>query len=620
MKKILLTTSVLFFNICVSQVQTVNENVLINNFSANNSFLESINKLAEYHNFNPKKPQLYIDGNPIYYKHFNAQSANMLNANKFYPNNSLNLDITGARVTVGIWDEGKVLNSHNELVDKFTYGDSSSNGELSDHATHVSGTVFGKGFRSDARGIAYGSFGRTYDWSNDLNEMNAFASSYNSTNGLGLVSNHSYGFDANSIQTYIFGKYVSISQEADNIMYNNPYYQIVVAAGNDRNDYTIQQVNDYSGYDLLTGMCVSKNTIVVGAIKGSDTFNASNMEITNFSNYGPTDDGRVKPDFVAKGLNVLSSVTNSNSSYSSYPGTSMAAPAISGLIALLQDHHFVTRNSFMKSSRVRAILVNSARDTGTRGPDYNFGWGIPDAEIAANIISDLNSSNYILEDINLNQGAIFSKDFTINGTQNIDVTIAWTDPAFSVSNNDTGVNIRTSVLVNNLDLKIYKLDANGNITNTYYPWKLNPNRVENRATQNNDNDIDNIEKIQIFNATSGSYRIVVNHKGNLTGGSQDFSLVGTFPLGNLSTQTFDKVNLKLYPNPATEQLFIEGADLELLNNATVEIYSIDGKLAKRVNTNGYGRTEINISDLTSGFYSVKLNSKSGSFTTKFIKK
>ena len=75
--------------------------------------------------------------------------------------------------------------------------------------------------------------------------------------------------------------------------------------------------------------------------------------------------------------------------------------------------------------------------------------------------------------------------------------------------------------MNDLDLRVSKDGGN-----TFFPWKLDVANFTAAATTG-DNLVDNIEKIEIPNA-SGEYIIQVSHKGSsLIDGKQEFSLIVT---------------------------------------------------------------------------------------------
>lgn len=66
--------------------------------------------------------------------------------------------------------------------------------------------------------------------------------------------------------------------------------------------------------------------------------------IASFSSMGPCDDGRIKPDLVANGVNLYSSVSSSDSAYDgTYSGTSMATPP-------LRDPQLLSINSIKSHS------------------------------------------------------------------------------------------------------------------------------------------------------------------------------------------------------------------------------------------------------------------------------
>jgi hypothetical protein len=57
------------------------------------------------------------------------------------------------------------------------------------------------------------------------------------------------------------------------------------------------------GFDMLTEVLCLKNVLVVAAVNAVATYNGpSSVVMSSFSNYGPTDDGRIKPDISAKEL------------------------------------------------------------------------------------------------------------------------------------------------------------------------------------------------------------------------------------------------------------------------------------------------------------------------------
>jgi len=459
--------------------------------------------------------KISAEGEPLYYSTNNAGSAITSRTNKLHTGGSLGLNLNGQGMIAGVWDGGAVRGTHQDLTGRVIIKDgvpfSQTTAEASNHPTHVTGTIIGSGSgNAAAKGMAYQATAWTNDWNNDKAEATAEASQ-----GL-LISNHSYGIHAsNQLPLYYYGAYMQEAKDWDNIMFNAPYYLMVSAAGNDRGQGFNPTKNQF---DLLTGHAVSKNNIVVGAVNQVNNYTGANsVVISSFTSWGPADDGRIKPDLVTKGVGVLSTTSPANNSYGSMDGTSMASPGITGTLLLLQQHYNNLNNNFMKSATLKALAIHTADEAGlTDGPDYSFGWGLVNAERAAQVISN-NGTTSIMAEHKLLNNQTFSTTVTSNGLEPLVATICWTDRGGFV--NSGTVDLSTPALVNDLDIRVVQ---NGTVA---MPWKLNPAAPSTAATKG-DNLVDPVERVNINNA-AGSYTITVSHKGTLSGGSQDFSLIVT---------------------------------------------------------------------------------------------
>jgi hypothetical protein len=63
---------------------------------------------------------------PIFYTVSNDESVVTIRANSLQPNGDLGLSLTGAGITAGVWDGGKVRDTHQELGSKIIFGDGAS--------------------------------------------------------------------------------------------------------------------------------------------------------------------------------------------------------------------------------------------------------------------------------------------------------------------------------------------------------------------------------------------------------------------------------------------------------------------------------------------------------------
>ena len=454
---------------------------------------------------------VFDDGTPKYYATYNREGAITTRANTVNTGGVAGLDLNGENMIAGVWDGGLVRESHNLLEDRVLQIDNP--GSISSHATHVSGTMVGSGSQvnGQAKGMAPMAELLTYDFSADEPEMTNAAA-----NGL-LISNHSYGIASSNVPLWYIGYYDSNARDIDRIIYNAPYYLPICSAGNDRQSG--ENPGD-GGYDYLTDKSVAKNNIVVAAtFEVLEYEDASDVFMSSFSSWGPTDDGRIKPDISAKGVNMYSSSGASNASYTNMSGTSMATPNVSGSLLLLQQHYNDLNGEYMLASTLRALALHTADEAGfAPGPDYRFGWGLMNTQRAAQVISQDGTESMIITET-LDANDVYTYTFKADGTQDISATIAWTDPA---ANPLPGGNedVATPSLVNDLDLRI---SQDGGVT--FLPWVLNAATPTAGATTG-DNVVDNVEKIEINTPEAGDYIVRVSHKGQLlVNDTQVFSLV-----------------------------------------------------------------------------------------------
>ncbi len=150
--------------------------------------------MAIVQNIQKRQPRILIGvsrkGFPLYVTtNNNIISAATIGTNQLWPGGSTGFNLNGSTAAlkskIAIWDGGRVLATHKELAGRVLQKDNPA--ALSDHSTHVSGTLIAAGVNPVARGMSFGAQQLlAYDFDNDVSEMSGAAS------GL-LISNHSYG-------------------------------------------------------------------------------------------------------------------------------------------------------------------------------------------------------------------------------------------------------------------------------------------------------------------------------------------------------------------------------------------------------------------------------------------
>lgn len=482
--------------------------------------------------------------------------------------------LRGNGLRVGMWDGGSGRTSHQEFVDGNGGSRMVNMNQVAsiDHATHVGGTLAAAGVVARAQGMAPEAEVFSFDWNNDKAEMIEYAADGVQDEAGLYISNHSYGIitgwfrtggtnpafiwygsgtDANAVDPR-FGTYNTFARDTDAIAYDAPYYLIVRSAGNDRTDNPaagqIVQLSPSStstvtydpalhpagdgiyrnGFDTLGFDAVAKNALTVGSVTDAVSGGRRNLSVatvSNFSSWGPTDDGRIKPDVVANGQGVYST-RNGDTAYSTLSGTSMSAPNATGTALLLIELYRKKFDGYnMLSSTLRGLLIHTADDLGTPGPNYSYGWGLINGVRAAELIEDHaeHPERQRLTESALNRDSpSFVHEFVWDGESPIRATLAWTDPPGTAT---TTGDLRSPRLRNNLDLRIIGPD-----NTVYLPFVMpfvGTWTVESMAlpATTGVNNTDNVEQVYISEPTEGVYRIEVTYQGTLVDNEQVFSLL-----------------------------------------------------------------------------------------------
>jgi serine protease AprX len=364
-----------------------------------------------------------------------------------------------------------------------------------------------------------------------------------------------------------YGGYPYGSQRTDQFLWEHPDMTIFFAAGNSGQDGTPDALGlctDGDGVvdpDSLLAPGTAKNIITVGATESnrSDSGlgatpwillslcfltspivldpladNANGMAA--FSSRGPADDGRVKPDIVAPGTNIISNKSHypgatslwgdheTNPDYVYSGGTSMATPLTAGMGVLVRQWLTTRGLTNPSAAAVKATLLNTTYDLapGQYGsgltqeipferPNSVAGWGRADL----GFIEAPTPYTFWIDDhtAGLVTGQVVEYTHTetqplnvITSTQPLRVMLVWTDPPASLS--------AAAQLVNDLDLVV--TGPEGAI---YYG--------NNIITGDRTN---NVEGVIINNPPIGSYTVRVRGY-NVPIASQPYALAVAGPIG-----------------------------------------------------------------------------------------
>ena len=500
------------------------------------------------------------DGVPVYRKTLNAREADAITV----ASARRSFGVVGTWARIGLWDSGQPFR-HAEIEDRLTIAESS---DFSNHATHVMGTLTAAGFDAEAMGMSPAAEVVSYDWTSDYLEM------YREAEGGLRVSNHSYDYSVGweplkaeggvawvfNDRLWEFGEYIQWSYYWDWTMSLKPYYLMVKAAGNEGRQgpgnsaaahYHSANAGDVyedahpvdceTGFSCLGPGASSKNALVVGAL------NDDAQSLASCSSTGPTLDGRIKPDVVAVGTDVYSTLGLDGYGYSS--GTSMATPMVAGSVGLMLDLErrlYGDRPHFL-SSTLKGLIIHTADDLGAVGPDYRHGWGRVDIAEAMHLLEDDFDASGVIVQQPVVEGTYSLEAFAFGGE--LKVTLVWTD---HVGTHPNSIQDKTApVLVHDFDLSVL---VGGE---EYYPFVLDPTQPSAAATTGR-NTVDNVEQVLIPDAPAGPATLRVRAPEGLTAGTRVSLIVTGVMRETTSTIVAHEevspasagVNLSIFPNPA----------------------------------------------------------------------
>jgi subtilisin family serine protease/PKD repeat protein len=136
--------------------------------------------------------------------------------------------------------------------------------------------------------------------------------------------------------------------------------------------------NDGPNPGTVTSPATSAKVIGVGST------NKYNKQISSFSSRGPGPGGIIKPDIVAPGENII--IAAPNNRWVQGSGTSFSAPIVAGIAALILQY-----DPDLDPYEVKNILLTSAEDRGTSGPDNDYGYGFVDTIAALDMVLKVKS-------------------------------------------------------------------------------------------------------------------------------------------------------------------------------------------------------------------------------------
>lgn len=250
--------------------------------------------------------------------------------------------------------------------------------------------------------------------------------------------------------------YDSLARDADLAMWTYPDLLLVNAAGN-------------AGLycpppDAVVTPALAKSILATGGTEHG----VSAGSIMPESSPGPVFDGRLRPSVVAQGRSVVSAASDANlvtnnCSTCSLDGSSMAAPTVAGLAALVREYY--TAGFYATGARnpgqglvpsgalIKATIIDGAVDTAAPGADFESGFGR--VLLGSTLSFSGDPFRLVVDDHRdgITTGSVVNHAFDVTGTEPLQATLVWTDYPADLNAAVARVN----------ELKLEVIDPAGNV-------------------------------------------------------------------------------------------------------------------------------------------------------------
>jgi len=464
---------------------------------------------------------------------------------------------TGNGVRIGVFDSKGFDESHADFSGAYPGGTGSSrvyepgSGPTYDHATQVASVAAGNGSLSDLSGFP--------EWSLRGHAPRASLGNFVNDADEGLhdaITEQDTHVTVHPYNQGIEPKYYGTADDFDlrvrgDATWDGDKIEPRCEIWSLGNNGVTADVGPTEGY--YSGVAAAKNVIAVGSVDALDG------QVSDLSSLGPTYDGRVKPDLVAPGAydsleNIGLWAAIPGPGYGQASGTSFAAPAVAGILALMMEAGASVGDpaGSLLPSTYKAMLIETARDcvkaratpprdvtnpdTGSTllyhaGPDFASGFGLVDAEAAVEIAT--HPARYVESTL---EPEATGHEWIVTvpeGSLEVKVVLAWDDEPGS-----TVASATESKLINDLDLVLVAPDGM-----EYHPWTLEPLPLSlDSVTLEPDADLDpisssdvkpaergvddrnNVEMVSVCRPVPGIWKIRVDYSFSAFGNYQPYSV------------------------------------------------------------------------------------------------